>query len=120
SLFACSPLSNRHQPKTRKPMKAILGLALLAASASAFAQDPAKLAQDKACLTCHTVDRKLVGPAYKDVAKKYAGDKEAFAKLVKKVREGGQGVWGPVPMPPNPSVSEKEAEVLVKWVLSQK
>jgi cytochrome c len=101
-------------------MKTILAAALLAASASVFAQDPAKLAQDKACLTCHTVDRKLVGPAYKEVAAKYAGDKEAMTKLVKKVRDGGQGVWGPVPMPPNPSVSEKEAAALVKWILSQK
>ena len=101
-------------------MKKILAVALFAASASAFAQDPAKLAQEKACLTCHTLDRKLVGPAYKDVAKKYAGDKDAMTKLVKKVREGGQGVWGPVPMPPNTSVSEKEAAILVKWVLSQK
>ena len=101
-------------------MKTILAAALFAASASAFAQEPAKLAQDKACLTCHTVDRKLVGPAYKEVAAKYAGDKEAMTKLVKKVRDGGQGVWGPVPMPPNPSVSEKEAAVLVKWILSQK
>ena len=101
-------------------MKTIVAAALMVASAAAFAQDPAKLAQEKACLSCHTLDKKLVGPAYKDVAAKYAGDKDAMDRLVKKVRDGSQGVWGPVPMPPNPSVSEKEAAVLVKWVLSQK
>jgi len=102
-------------------MKKIVAVALFACcSVPAFAQDATKLAQDKACLTCHTVDRKLVGPSYKEVADKYRGDKEAMGKLVKKVRDGGQGVWGPVPMPPNPSVSEKEAALLVKWILSQK
>ena len=97
----------------------VSGTALLAASA-AQAQDPAKLAQEKGCLACHQVDKKVVGPAYKDVAAKYRADKTAQAKLAKKVREGGQGVWGPVPMPPNNGVSEKDADVLVKWVLSQK
>lgn len=87
-------------------------------SASAFAQ--ADLAKQKNCLACHAVDKKLVGPAYKDVAAKYASDKDAVAKLSKKVREGGVGVWGQVPMPANPQVSEAEAQSLVKWVLSQK
>ena len=92
-----------------------LGLAV-----GAQAQDAAKLAQDKACMACHQLDKKLVGPAYKEVAKKYAADKGAEAKLIKKVREGGTGVWGQIPMPPNSGVSEKEAQILVKWVLSQK
>jgi cytochrome c len=95
-------------------------LAALGFAAGAQAQDAAKLAQEKGCLACHQVDKKLVGPAYKDVAAKYRTDKTAQAKLVKKVREGGQGVWGPVPMPPNSTVSEKDADTLVKWVLSQK
>jgi cytochrome c len=95
-------------------------IAALGFAAGAQAQDAAKLAQEKGCLACHQVDKKLVGPAYKDVAAKYRTDKTAQAKLVKKVREGGQGVWGPVPMPPNGSVSEKDADTLVKWVLSQK
>jgi len=86
----------------------------------AQAQDAAKLAQDKGCLACHQVDKKLVGPAYKEVAAKYRNDKGAAARLAKKVREGGQGAWGQVPMPPNPQVSEKDADTLVKWVLSQK
>jgi cytochrome c len=95
-------------------------LGALALSSGAQAQDAAKLAQQKACLTCHQIDKKLVGPAYKDVAAKYRNDKNAVATLVKSVRNGSQGKWGQVPMPPNTTVSEKEAEILVKWVLSQK
>ena len=80
-----------------------------------------KLAADKGCLACHQVDKKVVGPSYKDVANKYRTDKTAEAKLVKKVLEGGTGVWGQVPMPPNKaSVNEKDATSLVKWVLSAK
>lgn len=90
------------------------------ASSGAFAQDAAALAKSKNCLACHAVSSKLVGPAYKDVAAKYAGQKGAEDKLVAKVMKGGSGVWGPVPMPANPQVSEAEAHTLVKWVLSQK
>ena len=89
------------------------------ATGAAQAQDASKLAQEKGCLACHAVDKKVVGPAYKEVAAKYKGDKTAEAKLVKKVIAGGSGVWGQVPMPPN-NVSEKDATTLVKWVLSQK
>jgi cytochrome c len=88
------------------------------ASTSAFAQ--ADLAKAKNCMACHAVANKLVGPAYKDVAAKYAGQKGAEDKLVQKVMKGGSGVWGPVPMPANPQVNEAEAHTLVKWVLSQK
>ena len=88
------------------------------ASTSAFAQ--ADLAKAKNCMACHAVENKLVGPAYKDVAAKYAGQKGAEDKLVQKVLKGGSGVWGPVPMPANPQVSEAEARSLVKWVLAQK
>jgi cytochrome c len=94
---------------------AILGLAV--ASGPVFAQ--AELAKQKNCLACHAVDKKLVGPSYKDVAAKYKGDKDAVAKLAKKIREGGVGVWGQVPMPANPQVNEQEAMSLAKWVLSQ-
>jgi cytochrome c len=90
------------------------------ASTSAFAQSPADLAKAKNCMACHAVNTKLVGPAYKDVAAKYAGQKDAEAKLVQKVMKGGSGVWGAVPMPANPQVTEAEAHTLVKWVLSQK
>jgi cytochrome c len=95
---------------------AVAGLA----SASAMAQNPADLAKAKNCLACHSVQNKLVGPAYKDVAAKYAGQKGIEDKLVAKVLKGGSGSWGAVPMPANPQVSEAEAHILVKWVLSQK
>ena len=94
---------------------AALGLAV--ASGPVFAQ--AELAKQKNCLACHATDKKLVGPSYKDVAAKYKGDKDAAAKLAKKIREGGVGVWGQVPMPANPQDNEQEAASLAKWVLSQ-
>lgn len=102
-------------------MKQTLMLSVLLsalASTSAFAQ--ADLAKAKNCMACHAVQNKVVGPAYKDVAAKYAGQKDAENKLVQKVIKGGGGVWGPVPMPANPQVSEAEARQLVKWVLTQK
>lgn len=94
---------------------AALGLAV--ASGPVFAQ--AELAKQKNCLACHATDKKLVGPSYKDIAAKYKGDKDAAAKLAKKIREGGVGAWGQVPMPANPQVNEQEAASLAKWVLSQ-
>jgi cytochrome c len=102
----------------KKVLLTAVAAGLTMMSAGAFAQ--ADLAKAKNCLACHAVDKKLVGPAYKEVAAKYATDKDAVAKLSKKVREGGVGVWGQVPMPANPQVSEAEATSLVKWVLSQK
>ena len=101
-------------------MKKLFAAALIGAlfSGSAFAQ--LDLAKQKNCLACHSVDKKVLGPAYKEVAAKYAGDATAEAKLVKKVREGGAGVWGKTPMPANKNVSEAEATSLVKWVLSLK
>jgi len=77
------------------------------------------LAQKSACLSCHSVDKKIVGPAYKDVAAKYKGDKTAEAKLFEKVKKGGSGVWGTIPMPPNAQVSDADIHTLVKWVLAQ-
>ena len=94
--------------------------ALLATMVSGAAMANLELAKSKNCMACHAVANKVVGPAYKDVAKKYAGDKTAEDILVKKVIAGGSGVWGPVPMPANPQVSEAEARTLVKWVLSAK
>jgi cytochrome c len=103
------------------PMKALLFLGLAASAlASNAALANADLAKAKNCMACHAVDKKLVGPAYKDVAAKYAGQKDAEDKLVQKVLKGGAGVWGQIPMPPNTQVSEAEAHTLVKWVLSQK
>ena len=98
---------------------ALLSVGALASQA-AFAADPAELAKQKNCMACHAVGNKVVGPSYKDVAAKYAGQKDAEGKLVTKVIKGGSGVWGAVPMPANPQVSEAEAHTLVKWILSQK
>ena len=98
--------------------------ALLATTAALLATGPAfanaDLAQKKACMACHAVDKKLVGPAYKDVAAKYAGQKDAAAKLAEKIQKGGSGVWGAVPMPANPGVNAAEAKQLADWVLTQK
>lgn len=77
-----------------------------------------KLAQKEGCLGCHTVDRKLVGPAWKDVAARYKGDAGAEAKLLKKVREGGKGNWGEIVQPPNTTTSDADLKTLVKFVMS--
>ena len=100
--------------------RSLMWLLVLASAASSSAYAQADLAKSKNCMACHAIGSKLVGPAYKDVAAKYAGQKDAEAKLVAKVMKGGAGVWGPVPMPANPQVSEAEAHALVKWVLAQK
>jgi len=92
--------------------------AALPASLPVHAQE--ELAKKHACLACHAVDKKLVGPAYKDVAAKYRGDASAEAKLVEKVKKGSQGTWGQVPMPPNAGVPDADVRALVKWILSQK
>ena len=89
---------------------------LLVAAGSAQASQA--LAEKQGCTACHQVDKKIIGPTYNDVAKKYKGDKEAAAKLAVKVKKGGAGVWGPIPMPPNDKVSEADAKTLVDWVLS--
>ncbi|MBL8489637.1 MAG: c-type cytochrome [Rhodocyclaceae bacterium] len=94
----------------------IAGAALVATNAMANEE----LAKKSGCMACHTADKKVVGPAYKDVAKKYAGQKDAEAKLVEKVTKGGKGAWGEVPMPPNAAVKPDDVKTLVKWVLSMK
>ena len=99
--------------------RALLALAALAVTAGPALADQA-LAQSKNCMACHAVDKKLVGPAYKDVAAKYAGQKDAVDKLAAKIQKGGSGVWGPVPMPANTQVNEAEAKKLAAWVLSLK
>ncbi len=98
----------------------LVGFLVTAAFSSQAALANADLAKAKNCMACHAVATKLVGPAFKDVAAKYAGQKDAEAKLAQKVMKGGSGVWGAVPMPANPQVSEAEAKTLVKWVLTQK
>jgi cytochrome c len=79
-----------------------------------------ELAKKHACFACHAVDKKLVGPSYKDVAAKYRADKDAPKKLAEKVKKGSQGVWGTIPMPPNSAVPDGDINTLVKWILSQK
>lgn len=98
-----------------------IALGLFATSAQA-ADDAAMkaLAQKSGCLACHSIDKKLVGPSYKDVAAKYAGDTSAPAVLLQKIKKGGKGVWGPVPMPPNVTVKDADAKALITWVLAQK
>ena len=93
---------------------AITSLATPAAFASA------DLAQKKNCLACHAVEKKVIGPSYKEVAAKYAGQKDAADQLASKITKGGSGVWGAVPMPANPQVSDAEAKALAAWVLSTK
>ena len=90
-----------------------------AAAVSAPAQANPELAKKHACFACHAVDKKLVGPSYKDVAGKYKGDRGAEARLADKVKKGSQGTWGQVPMPPNASVPDADLRALVKWILSQ-
>jgi cytochrome c len=86
--------------------------------AAGAAQGNQALAEKQGCTACHQVDKKLIGPPYNEVAKKYKGDQEAAAKLAVKVKKGGVGVWGPIPMPPNDKVSEADVKTLVDWVLS--
>lgn len=103
-------------------MAALAGLGILAAGGAQAAD--AKAADDllkkNACTACHSIDKKGVGPAYKDVANKYRGQKDAEAKLVEKVKKGGTGVWGSVPMPPNAAVSDADIKTMVQYVLSLK
>lgn len=77
-----------------------------------------ELAQKSGCLACHAVDKKVVGPGFKEIAAKYKGDKGAEANLAKKVKSGGSGVWGQVPMPPNAAVKDPDIQALVKWILA--
>lgn len=95
-----------------------ISVGLLAATGNALASEA--LAKKYGCLACHAVDKKVIGPAYKEVAAKYKGDAGAEAKLVAKVKNGGTGAWGKIPMPPNASVPDADIKTLVKWVLSTK
>ncbi len=100
----------------KRTLMIMASLAVLSAPAMA---DEA-LAKSKNCLACHAMDKKLVGPSYKDIAKKYAGQKDAVANLATKIIKGGAGAWGAVPMPANPQVSDAEAQRLVTWIMAQR
>lgn len=101
-------------------MKRTLITLALALSVVAPAMADQALATSKNCMACHAVDKKLVGPSYKEVAAKYAGQKDAVDKLAAKIIKGGAGVWGPVPMPANAQVNDADAKKLAAWVLTQK
>ena len=98
-------------------MKTISALALTSLLISTPIYASKEIASKNACLGCHAVDKKVVGPAFKDIAAKYKGQPDAVEKLAKKVRVGGSGVWGPVPMPANAALSDADAKTVVKWVL---
>ena len=101
-------------------MKKFALIAALSTLVGAPAFANADLAQKKSCLACHAADKKLVGPAYKEVAAKYAGQKDAVAMLATKIQKGGVGVWGQIPMPANSQVNADEAKQLATWVLTIK
>ncbi len=101
-------------------MKRTLFAFVAAASLAVPALADQALATKNNCMACHAVDKKLVGPGFKDVAKKYAGQKDAEAMLVAKVIKGGSGVWGAIPMPANAQVKEADAKALVAWILAMK
>ena len=101
-------------------MKRAMTATLLGLCLAAPAMASKELAQAKNCLGCHAVDNKVVGPSFKEVATKYAGDKGAASALASKIIAGGGGVWGAIPMPANPQVKEAEAKKLVAWILGLK
>ena len=103
-----------------KKTSALLALIAIAASMPALAQSGEELLKKNGCTACHAIDKKILGPAYQDVAAKYKGDAGAAAKLQEKVKKGGAGVWGPVPMPPNTQVSDADIKTLVAYILSLK
>ncbi|RYF71208.1 MAG: c-type cytochrome [Comamonadaceae bacterium] len=101
-------------------MKRTLLLAVLTLAAAVPATADLALATAKNCMSCHAVERKVLGPSYKDIAAKYKDDKTAADRLAVKIVKGGSGVWGPLSMPANPQVSEADARKLAAWVLSAK
>jgi cytochrome c len=96
----------------------LLGVAAVLLVSGAQANEA--LAKKHNCFACHAVDKKVVGPSYQEVAAKYRSDPNAAGKLFDKVKKGGAGVWGPVPMPPNTQVPDADIKTLVSWILSQK
>lgn len=90
----------------------------LVAGGAAAATPPQDLLTKSGCMACHQLDKKVVGPAYKEVAKKYKGDAGAAAKLADKVKKGGSGVWGQVPMPPNAAVKDDDLKAMVQYILT--
>ena len=117
---AAPPPATAGTPPPAPPPAQVAAASVAAAPAAAAGGSPEELLQKDGCLVCHATDKRIVGPSYKEVATKYAGDKDALAKLVQKVKDGGAGVWGQIPMPPHPQVSEADLQTMVKFILAQK
>ncbi len=107
----------------QRTISLVIVLGSLLAAGAALANE--ELAKKHQCMSCHLIDKKIVGPAYLDIAVKHKGEKEAQrketeARLIEKIKKGGSGVWGNVPMPPNSAVKDEDIKTLVKWILSLK
>lgn len=111
-------MSNQFLSKPTQVFTLLGALGVFALTPSASADDAQALATKNQCMTCHKLEGKLVGPAYKDVAAKYKEDPEALDKLTAKVRNGGKGVWGQIPMPPNKTISDDDLKTVINWILS--
>lgn len=123
ALYGCQPDTPAQQaaPQAAAPAPVAAAPAVAEVKTAPAAAPELQLAQAKKCMACHAVDKKLVGPAWTDVAAKYRGQKGAEARLIEKVAKGGSGAWGPVPMPPNsPQVSDSEIKTLVHFILNLK
>ena len=103
-----------------KKITILLLAATITAAGTAVADELEDMMKKNGCNACHSEDKKVIGPSYKDVANKYRGDASAAAKLVEKVKKGGSGVWGPVPMPPNPNVKDDDVKKMVQLILNLK
>lgn len=124
-LFGCQPDTQTQPAENTATAPAVVASAPAPAVTESKATKPVpkelQLAQASKCFSCHTIDKKLVGPAWKDIAAKYRGQKDAEAKLVDKVSKGGSGIWGAVPMPPNaPQIKQSDINTLVRYILSLK
>jgi cytochrome c len=109
----------RIQGDSMKVLSTLIAASAMFLAINAQAADGKALAQASGCLACHSVDKKVLGPSYKDVAAKYKGDKGAEAKLITKVAKGGSGTWGPMPMPANsPQVKDEDIKSIVQWILA--
>jgi cytochrome c len=104
----------------KKIAAAILAASTLVVTSAAVADELEDMMKKNGCNACHAEDKKVIGPSYKDVAAKYKGDATAPAKLAEKVKKGGSGVWGPVPMPPNAQVKDDDVKKMVQLILALK
>ena len=104
----------------KKAVTVVFAVATLAVASTAVADELEDMMKKNGCNACHAEDKKIIGPAYKDVAAKYKGDSGAVAKLSEKVKKGGSGVWGPIPMPPNTQVSDADIKKMVELILALK